>query len=106
MITGRAVGFLFAAVLLFFLAGVTNVGWVRIVDAVLWGMLLLSLILQWLSVTAVHARRRLVSVEHAGGLPGPMEDDFVEVELELKNRRFWPRFFLSVAYQAPVESDD
>ena len=34
-----------------------------------------------------------------------MEDDFVEVELELHNRWFWPRFFVSATYEAPMESE-
>ena len=104
MFTKRAVGFLLLAVFLFFLGGATNVGWVRIVDAVLWGMLGLSLLLQWLSVATVEARLRLVKTEHSDGPVSPMEDDVVEVELELVNRRFWPRFFVSAAYEASFES--
>ena len=106
MINGRAVGFLIIAIFLFLLAGATNVGWVRIVDAVLWGMLLLSLVLQWLSVTALEVRRRVGHIEHSGKFPSPMEDDTVEVELELRNLRFWPRFFLSLSYDASVERPD
>ena len=78
-------------------------GWVRIVDSVLWGMLGLSLLLQWLSVAAVDARRRLLKIEHGGSGPAPMEDDVAEVEVELRNRWFWPRFFISLAYDAPME---
>ena len=57
MFTTKAFAFIVVAVFLFFLASVTNVGWVRIVDAILWGMLGLSLLLEWLSVTAVDVVR-------------------------------------------------
>ena len=106
MFTGKTFGFILAAVVLFFLGSFTNVGWVRIVDAVLWGMLGLSLLLQWLSLTAVEAQRRLTRVEHTDGGPSPMEDDAIEVEVALANRRFWPRFFISVSYDAPMESPE
>ena len=104
MFTRRAIGFLLAAIFLFFLASATNVGWVRVVDSVLWGMLGLSLLLQWLSVSAVGARRRLLSIEHSEGAVAPMEDGAVEVEIQLSNPWFWPRFFVSVSYDAPLES--
>ena len=103
MFTKRAVGFLFLAVFLYFLGGATFVGWVRIFDAVIWGMLGLSLLLQWLSVTAVMVNRRLVGVEAPGSHASPMEDDMVEVQLDLQNPWFWPRFFLSVSYEATME---
>ncbi len=102
MLNGRAIGLSVVAIVLFLLAGATNVGWVRVVDAVLFGMLLLSLLLEWLSVTAVDASRRLVGVERSTGDVGPMEDDTIEVEVELRNRRFWPRFFTSISYEAPL----
>ena len=104
MFTKRAVGLLVSAFLLFLIAGVTNVGWVRIFDAVLWGMLLLSLLLQWLSITKVDASRRLTAVHRNGSWDGPMEDDVVEVDVTLRNRWFWPRFFISLSYDAPMES--
>ena len=103
MFTRRAVGFLFLAVFLYFLGSATFVGWVRIFDAVIWGMLGLSLLLQWLSVAAVRVDRRLVGVEAPGGQASPMEDDTIEVQLDLENPWFWPRFFLSASYEATME---
>ena len=105
MFTTKTFAFIAVAVFLFFLASVTSVGWVRILDALLWGMLGLSLLLEWLSVTAVDVVRRIVGIEHDGAPPGPVEDDVVEVELELRNRWFWPRFFVSATYEAPMESE-
>ena len=94
------------ATMLFLVAGATNVGWVRIFDAVLWGMLLISVVLQWLSVTKVEVTRRLLSVHSSGGWDAPMEDDAVEVEVTLHNVWFWPRFFVSLFYDAPMEAPD
>ena len=102
MLNGRAIGLSVVAIILFLLAGATNVGWVRVVDAVLFGMLLLSLVLQWLSVVAVDATRRLLGVQWSTGDVGPMENDTIEVQVELRNRRFWPRFFTAISYEAPL----
>jgi uncharacterized protein (DUF58 family) len=101
--TRRGVAFLVAAVVLFFLAAATHVGWVRILDAIIWGMLGLSFVLQWLCTTGIAARRRLISYPQSQGLPGPAEDDTLEISTEVKNRRFWPRFFLSVILDYPFE---
>ncbi len=101
MITARGVGFLIAAVALFFISSATSVGWVRIVDAVLWGMLGLSLLLQWFTVVSLSARRRLQSPAQTGDSPSPMEDDEVDIELQLRNRRFYPRNFLAVTFDCP-----
>ena len=42
MITAKGVGFLIAALLVFFLARLTQVGWLYLIDALLWGIILLS----------------------------------------------------------------
>ncbi|MBM3945498.1 MAG: DUF58 domain-containing protein [SAR202 cluster bacterium] len=104
--TRRGIAFIVAGVALFFLSSATQVGWVRILDAMLWGMLLLSFVLQWLCTTAVDVRRRLLTSASARSLPGPMEEDVVEIETGLRNRRFWPRFFISVISRFPMESPD
>jgi hypothetical protein len=38
MITGKGIGFLIAAIALFFLGRLTQVGWLYLIDAVLWGI--------------------------------------------------------------------
>ena len=48
-----------AAVALFFLARLTQVGWVYLLDSVLWGALLLSVILPWLNTLFLAAQRAL-----------------------------------------------
>src|SRR5918996_6252414 len=102
MITGKGVGFLIVAILVFLLARLTQVGWLYLMDAVLWGIVLLSAVLPWLGVAFLEARRR---VEHGGaaeGRNGPTEGEPVQIELSLQNRAFWPRFFLSVSYECSL----
>ena len=110
MITAKGVGFLIAAILVFFLARLTQVGWLYLVDALLWGIILLSAFLPWLGVPFLEARRKL-SWEGPGEAPGegpaegfhgltdgPAEGETVQINLSLRNRGFWPKFFLSLSY--------
>ncbi len=102
MITAKGVGFLIAAILVFFLARLTQVGWLYLVDSLLWGIILLSAFLPWLGVPFLEARRKL-SWEGFGegpveGSNGPAEGDPVQIDLSLRNRGFWPKFFLSLSY--------
>ncbi|MDA0734171.1 MAG: DUF58 domain-containing protein [Chloroflexi bacterium] len=106
MITGKGVGFLIAAIAVFWLGRLTQVGWLYLIDAVLWGIILLSAILPWLGASFLSAQRK---VEHTGtsagkleSWNGPAEGDPVEIELRLKNRGFWPRFFISASYACPL----
>jgi hypothetical protein len=41
---------LIAAIVLFFLAGATRVGWMMVLDAVLWGAIVISAAMPWLSI--------------------------------------------------------
>ena len=114
MITAKGVGFLIAAILVFFLARLTQVGWLYLVDALLWGIILLSAILPWLGVPFLEARRKLswtgsgegpgVGLEAGSG--GPAEGDTVQIDLSLRNRGFWPRFFLSLSYDCTLAAPD
>jgi uncharacterized protein (DUF58 family) len=106
VITGKGVGFVIAAIGLFFLGRLTQVGWLYLMDAVLWGIVLFSAALPWLSVPLLEARRR---VEHSGaaeGRDGPAEGERLDIEVSLHNRSFWPRFFLSLYYHCPLAAPD
>ena len=106
MITARGIGFLVAAVLLFFLARLTGVGWLYLIDSVLWGMILLSALLLWLGVVCLEAQRRVDFPGIPGGATGPSEGDTVQIELSLRNRTFCPRFFLSPSYDCSLASPE
>lgn len=102
MITFRGGFFIAAAFFTFLLARLTQVGWLYLLDAMFWGMILVSFALPWLAVMSLSARRRLVRAEGPAGSPGPSEDETVQVELWLENGRAWPRHLLSVEYQCPI----
>ena len=118
MITARGVGFLIAAVLVFFLARLSQVGWLYLVDALLWGIILLSALLPWFSLACLDARRKLSWGEKGEGSPGisaetlgdtsggPAEGDTVQIDLALRNRGFWPKFFLSLTYRCPLAAPE
>ena len=110
MITAKGVGFLIAAILVFFLARLTQVGWLYLVDALLWGIILLSALLPWLGLPFLDARRRL-SWEKPGegpgeGNSGPAEGETVQIDLSLRNRGFWPKFFLSLSYECNLAAPE
>jgi hypothetical protein len=65
MITGKGIRFVIVAVLVFLLARLTQVGWLYLMDAVLWGIVLLSAVLPWLGVAFLEARRRVEHEERA-----------------------------------------
>ena len=104
MITFRGALLVATAILTFLLARLTQVGWLYIMDALLWGVILLSLALPWLAVMSLEAHRRVVRREGTAGSPGPSEGEVIQVKLWLENRRSWPHYFLSVSYHCPLAS--
>ncbi len=102
MITSKGVGFLIAAIAVFFLGRLTQVGWLYLIDAVLWGLILLSAILPWVGATFLDARRKVGYEGTSEGVDGPAEGDPVDIRLRLINKGFWPRFFISASYECPL----
>ena len=102
MITAKGVGFLIAAITVFWLGRLTQVGWLYLIDAVLWGLILLSAILPWVGATFLDARRKVEYEGTSEGADGPAEGDQVDIRLRLINKGFWPRFFISASYECPL----
>ena len=102
MITGKGVGALLAAFAIYFLARLTQVGWLYLVDAIFWGALILALIMPWVGVAFISARRSATTnnSQKTGGQL--FEGDLVKITISLKNRLFYPRFFHSVLYDSPI----
>ena len=102
MITFRGVFLVATAIFTFFLARLTQVGWLYVLDAVLWGVILLSVVMPWLAVMSLRAGLRLRQAETNPGPPGPAEGDAINLELILENLKPWPRFLLSASFNCPL----
>ena len=102
MITAKGIGFLVAAVILYLLARVTQVGWLYLVDAVLWGLIMLSVAVPWLSTAFLAGQRRVERPSASKDSPGPVEGEPVEITLTLHNRSLWPSYVLSLFYETTV----
>lgn len=98
MITRRGVGLTVVAVAVFFLASSTRVGWVHLADAVLWGMILLSFVVSWVTLPGLSVQRE-TGLGTAHGLSGPLEGEPWPVTIVVCNRWWWPRFLVSVRYE-------
>ena len=97
MITRRGIGFVLTAVAAFFIASATRVGWVHLADAVLWGVVILSAATPWFSVYGLRVSREKRFASRAN-LSGPIEGQSFDVDLELTNKWWIPRFLLNVQY--------
>lgn len=102
MITAKGIGFLVAAVILYLLTRLTQVGWLYLVDAVLWGLIILSAAVPWMSTAFLTSQRRVESTSPSKESPGPVEGEPPEITLTLHNRGFWPNYVLSLFYESTV----
>ena len=103
MITGKGVGFLAAAFALFILGRLTQVGWLYLMDAVLWGIILVSAAVPWLNVFPPRALRWIERPNEIGGRPSPAEGDPVAITITLRNPTFWPRYVMGLSYECPLK---
>ena len=104
MITGKGAGFLAAAIALFVLGRLTQAGWLYLVDAVLWGILLVSAAVPWLNAFPLRARRWIESPDEPRRTLSPAEGGPVAINITLWNPTFWPRYVMSLFYDCPLES--
>jgi len=102
MITAKGIGFLVVAIIAFLAGRTTLVGWLYLVDAVLWGILILSAILPWLAVLFLDAQRRVVRTNTGSTGAGTSEGDQLLIQVTLRNRVFVPRFLFNVLYECPL----
>ena len=102
MITGKGVGALMAAIGVYFLARLTQVGWLYLVDAIFWGALILAFIMPLFGVIFISGRRSTSTRDYRKTGGALSEGDLVKITIDLKNRLFYPRFFHSVMYDSPI----
>ena len=102
MITGKGAGVLTAAVAIYALARLSQVGWLYLVDAVFWGALVLAFIMPWLGVAFISARRQVAPTGGSNTGGRVSEGDLLDIKISLKNRLFYPRFFHSINFSSPL----
>ena len=104
MITRRGIGLAATAVVVFFVASATRVGWLHLADAALWGLLAFSFVFPWLTVAGLRASRR-ARVRSAGrrGV-APVEGDRVDLEMTVENPGAWPRCLVAAGYDSTLGS--
>ena len=95
MITSKGIGSLIAAIALFLLGRLTQVGRFYLVDAVLWGIIMLSAIFPWLGVAFNTAHRKVDSPEAVKAHPVPAEGDTVRISVSLRSRALRPSYLLN-----------
>ncbi|MDA0771139.1 MAG: DUF58 domain-containing protein, partial [Chloroflexi bacterium] len=94
----RGIGLIIVAVMLFTLAGFTRVGWLLLFDAVLWGIIIISMVLPWLAIGNISIRRRITGWHGKGLYEGPMAGDECDLETLMENRAILPAVFVGASY--------
>lgn len=94
----RGIGLIIVAVMLFALAGFTRVGWLLLFDAVLWGTIIVSAVMPWLTIGNVSIRRRITGWQGKGLYDSPMAGDECDLEIHMENNALLPAVFVGAEY--------
>ncbi|MBI4284017.1 MAG: DUF58 domain-containing protein [Chloroflexi bacterium] len=101
--------FIAAGVFIYLVASQSQIGWLYLVDAIVWSLLILSVILPWYSLRSLRVERQILlpaSALHQPPLAGPLEDETVEVKLKITNRGRFARHFIRVVEDCPFEQPE
>ncbi|MEE8420197.1 MAG: DUF58 domain-containing protein [Dehalococcoidales bacterium] len=104
--TKAGVAFTIAGFLGYFVASQTQIGWLYLFDAVIWGILLLSAFIPWYSLRSLSVDRQVLLPRAGFGslsLDGPLEDETVEVRLRVTSHGRFPRYFVSLLEECPFD---
>ena len=99
MITGRGIGVVLTAAVVFLLSSFTRVGWLLLFDSILWGVVAVSLLVPRLAMGGLVARRRIVGWDGDESLPGPTEGGEVRFSIALRNEGLLPAVFATLDYK-------
>ena len=91
---------------LYVLAGETQIGWFYLIDAMIWGLVALSIALPWWTLRTLRVDRRvgLPRSRNPDQAATPREDHTVEVRLRVGNRGRLARHFIKVLEDCPMEA--
>ena len=107
--TKAGVGFIVAGGLIYIVASQTQIGWLYLLDAIIWSLLVLSAILPWHSLKSLQVEHQVLlptSTLRQPPLAGPLEDETVEVKLKVTNNGRLARHFIKVLADCPFEQPE
>jgi len=93
-----------SGIIVYFLAVQSQIGWLYLFDAIIWSLLILSIVLSWHGLRSLHVEREVLLPRFSRWqLGGPLEDEAVEVRLKVTNRGRLARHFIKLLEECPFE---
>lgn len=102
-------GYVFVAsgVFVYFLASQTQIGWVYLVDAFIWSLLVFSAVITGFGIKSLNVERQILLPKSTQTqLSGPLEDEVIEVKLTVGNPGRLATHFVKVLENCPFASPE
>jgi len=106
--TRAGIALILGGLVLYVLAGETQIGWFYLVDAIIWGLVALSIAAPWWTLRTLTVDRQvwLPKSRNPAQVATPREDDTVEVTLKVGNRGRLARHFVKVLEDCPMDAPE
>ena len=107
--TKAGVAFIGGGVVVYILGGQTQIGWLYLLDAMIWSLVALSALLPWWSLKSLRIEREVWLPPSSSGRQNPalpVEGGTVEVRLSVTNRGRLARYFVKVVEDCPLDEPE
>ncbi|MFC2070121.1 DUF58 domain-containing protein [Chloroflexota bacterium] len=107
--TRTSIGFIVSGMVVYLIASQSQINWLYLFDAIIWSLLLLSVILGRYGLRSLQVEQQVLLPDSATGnitLGGPVEDETVEVKLTVRNKGRLARHFISLLVDCPFEQPE
>lgn len=107
--TKAGAAFIGAGVAVYVLGGQTQIGWLYLLDAMIWSLVALSALLPWWSLRSLRIERQVCLPTPPGEQQDqalPVEGGTVEVRLTVTNRGRLAQYFVKVVEECPLEEPE
>jgi uncharacterized protein (DUF58 family) len=104
--TRMGAGFIAGGIVLYLLGGLTQIGWFYLMDAVVWGLVVLSVFVPWWSLRSLSVERQvMLPLPYGRGhfTDSPREDESLAMRLRVRNHGRLTRHFLKIVDACPLE---
>ena len=107
--TKAGAAFIGGGVVVYLLGGQTQIGWLYLLEAMIWSLVALSALLPWWSLKSLRIERHVWLPHTPSGrhdLALPIEGGTVEVRLKVTNLGRLARYFIKVVEDCPLEAPE